>query len=320
MQGRTRFSSRTTASTICAAAAPGAYHAEVPRRLTSSPPPLRGALDHRLDPVLRRELPQRDAAHGRRRDDGHHLVAVTAEHHRGHVLDRHAGLPGDERREAGRVEDSGHPEHALLRPGGDVLGHVAHRVERVGDDDQDRIRAGGDHLLGHGLDDLLVRRHEVVAAHARLPRETRRDHDDLGACRLVVAVRPGHVRLVAEDRGSLVDVQSLALREAFLDVDQHHVGVVAPRELLRAGRADVACPNNGDLGPHDEPPSFSMIASATLARPDRGRVVAGRLHVVGDAPPSAITSAIACSSRSAADGLVEVAKHEHARRASSPSG
>ena len=39
MQGRTRFSSRTIASTICAAAAPGAYQADVPSRLTSSPPP-----------------------------------------------------------------------------------------------------------------------------------------------------------------------------------------------------------------------------------------------------------------------------------------
>ena len=34
-----RFSSRQIASTICAAAAPGAYQAEVPSRFTSSPPP-----------------------------------------------------------------------------------------------------------------------------------------------------------------------------------------------------------------------------------------------------------------------------------------
>ena len=39
MHGSTRFSSSTIESTICAAAAPGAYHAEVPSRLTSSPPP-----------------------------------------------------------------------------------------------------------------------------------------------------------------------------------------------------------------------------------------------------------------------------------------
>ena len=36
-----RFSSSRIASTICAAAAPGAYHADVPSRLTISPPPTR---------------------------------------------------------------------------------------------------------------------------------------------------------------------------------------------------------------------------------------------------------------------------------------
>ena len=41
VQGSTRFWSRQIASTICAAASPGAYQAEVPSRFTISPPPLR---------------------------------------------------------------------------------------------------------------------------------------------------------------------------------------------------------------------------------------------------------------------------------------
>ena len=53
----------------------------------------------------------------------------------------------------------------------------------------------------------------------------------------------------------------------FLDVDEHDVGVVAARELLRAGGADVARADNGDLGPHDGTSSFSMIASATSLVP-----------------------------------------------------
>ena len=50
-----------------------------------------------------------------------------------------AGLPGDERLEAGGVEDARLAEDALLREAGDVLRDVAHRVERVRDDDQDRV-------------------------------------------------------------------------------------------------------------------------------------------------------------------------------------
>ena len=40
MHGSTRCSSSRTALTICAAAAPGAYHADVPSSSTISPPPL----------------------------------------------------------------------------------------------------------------------------------------------------------------------------------------------------------------------------------------------------------------------------------------
>src|SRR5262249_32620029 len=100
---------------------------------------LRGALYHRGDRVLGRELAEGDPADGRGGDDRDHLVAVAAEHHGLDVLDRRAGLPGDEGGEAGRVEDPGHAEDALLRPARDVLRDVAHRVERVRDDDQDRV-------------------------------------------------------------------------------------------------------------------------------------------------------------------------------------
>ena len=102
-------------------------------------------------------------------------------------------------------------------------------------------------LLGDVLDDLLVRLHEVVAAHARRARQAGGDHDDLRAGRLVVPVRAGDVRLVAEHGAHLVDVERLALGEAFLDVDEDDVRVIARREHLRAGRADVPGADDGDL-------------------------------------------------------------------------
>ena len=59
--------------------------------------------------------------------------------------------------------------------------------------------------------------------------------------------RAHDARLVAEHRGGLVDVQRLAFGEAFLDVDERDVAVVASRELLRARRADVPRPDDGYL-------------------------------------------------------------------------
>ena len=56
MQGSTRCSSSMIESTICAAAAPGAYHAEVPSSFDELAAALGRALDHRGDPVVGDEL------------------------------------------------------------------------------------------------------------------------------------------------------------------------------------------------------------------------------------------------------------------------
>ena len=62
VHGSTRFSSSMIESTICAAAAPGAYQAEVPSRSTSSPPPFAVRSTIACDPLVGDELAQRHAA------------------------------------------------------------------------------------------------------------------------------------------------------------------------------------------------------------------------------------------------------------------
>src|SRR5262249_40514252 len=102
------------------------------------------------------------------------------------------------------------------------------------------------------------------------------------AGRLVVAVRADHARLEAEHCAHLVDVQGFPLRQVLDDVDEDDLGVVAARQLQRAGRAHVAAADHGDLAPPLErrqlvptgydvaqtrTPSLSMIASATSLVP-----------------------------------------------------
>src|SRR5439155_1149100 len=82
----------------------------------------------------------------------------------------------------------------------DALLVLAHRVERIGDGGDDRLGRVCDGLLRHRPDALLVRRREFVAAHPRLAWYSGGDHDHVRSCGLVVAVRAGDLRFVAQRR------------------------------------------------------------------------------------------------------------------------
>ena len=107
------------------------------------------------------------------------------------VGDADAELLGDERPEAGRVEHARHAEHPLAGEARRLERDVAHRVERVGHDDEDGVGRVLGRLLHDGPDDPGVLRQEVVAAHARLAGEARGDDDDVapGGVRVVVGAR-----------------------------------------------------------------------------------------------------------------------------------
>ena len=100
---------------------------------------VRGPLLERAHALGGQELGDGHAGDGRVARQRHHRVAVAAEHEGVDVLDRHAHLLRDERPEARGVEDAGHAQDALAREARGLHRDVAHRVERVGDDDQDRV-------------------------------------------------------------------------------------------------------------------------------------------------------------------------------------
>ena len=117
----------------------------------------------------------------RRGEHGDHVVAVAAEHHGAHVLDRDAGLAGQEELKARRVEHAGHADHALFGELGAALELVDHGVERIGDDDEERVRAVFFGVVGDVADDGQVDGDEVVAALPGLARHAGGHDDDVGA-------------------------------------------------------------------------------------------------------------------------------------------
>ncbi len=207
-----------------------------------------GAVDERLDPLGRQQLRERDAGDRAVARQRHHRVAVAAEHEGVRAADGDAELPGDEGPEARRVEHAGHADDALAREAAGLHGHVAHRVERVGDDDQDRVGRDRRGLADDRADDARVLGQQVVAAHARLAGQAGGDDDDVGAGRVGVVVGARDRAVVAHDRRRLGQVERLALGQPLDDVDQDDVGQASLGDALGGGRADVAGADDGDLG------------------------------------------------------------------------
>ena len=115
-----------------------------------------------------------------------------------------------ERAVAGRVEDAGLADDVAGLEAGDLLGALDHRVERVRDDDHDRVLAGAFHVLADVGHDLGVGREQIVAAHAGLAGDAGGDDDDVAADGVVVVSRAGDVAVEADDRRRLQQVERFA--------------------------------------------------------------------------------------------------------------
>ena len=153
-------------------------------------------------------------------------------------LTRHAGLPGEEQLEARRVEDAGHADDLLAAKPVTLLELVDHGVERVRDDDHERVRAVLLQVLGDVADDLQVHR-----------QRSSRDMPGLRGTPAVMMTtsapaqsaqfeRAGDLRVVAEDGAVLLEVERLALGDAFLlgDVEEDDVAELVARARARPAR------------------------------------------------------------------------------------
>ena len=101
--------------------------------------------------------------------------------------------------------------------------------------------------LADRFHDLEVDAEQVVAAHAGLARHAGGDDDHVGARDVGVVVRALVLGVEAVDRRGFGDVETLALRNAFRDVEQDDVA-----EFLQAGEvgeraADLAGADERDL-------------------------------------------------------------------------
>jgi hypothetical protein len=110
-----------------------------------------------------------------------------------------------------------------VRQAGEFAQRPDHRVERVGDADDEGIGAMLLDALTHRLHHAEVDSEQIVAAHARLTRHAGGDNHHIGAGNVGIIVGALDAGVEAFDRAALRQVEGLALRNALGDVEQDDV-------------------------------------------------------------------------------------------------
>ena len=164
---------------------------------------------------------------------------MAAQHEGSDVLDRDLEFLGQEIAEACRIEHAGHTDHLVVRQTRNLAQHPHHRIERIGDADDEGVGRILLDALGDLRDDLGVDADQVVAAHARFARYAGGHDDDVGPGDRFVAVDALIGGVHTLDRGQFGDIQALALGNALDDVEQNHVAQLLEADQVGQRSADV---------------------------------------------------------------------------------
>src|ERR1700733_752513 len=175
---------------------------------------------------------------------------MPTENKSSYILHRYLQLLRNECPKPCRIQHSGHPDHALPRQPSLLECRLRHRIQRVRHDNQNRVRRRRDSLRHHIAHNLEVRIQQIVAAHPRLPRNPRRNHNDIRILRVRIVIGPNDIDIPFLNRHSLQQVQRLALRYTLHHIEQHNVGQFLRCNPVRSRRPNVPCPNNRYLLPH----------------------------------------------------------------------
>ncbi len=172
---------------------------------------------------------------------------MAAEHEGCHVFNRNAELLSQEEAEARAVEHAGHAAHFVVRQFRKLAERPHHRIERIGDDDDERVRRVlGDAFAGR-LHDFEIDAEEIVAAHARLARHAGGDDAHIGPGDAGIIIGALERGILAEHRRRFRDVERLALRQTLGDVEQDDVAQFFARGDMRQRAPDHAGTDEGDF-------------------------------------------------------------------------
>ncbi len=157
------------------------------------------------------------------------------------------------------IQYTRHADDSFTRQAGNFLCHVDHGVERIGNDDDDRVLGVLHDLFGNAFNDIGVDFEQVRAVLARFARNAGSDDDDVGIGGIFVVVGPGDDTVECQQAAGLLQVERFTLRDAFRDIDQHHVSEVFVRGQLSHGGAHLSGADYGNPVPFHRPSPLKMV-------------------------------------------------------------
>ncbi len=159
---------------------------------------------------------------------------MAAENEGRYVFDRYAELFRQETSETRRIQNTGHADHFVRRQTRSALQNANHHIERVGDADHKGVRAIFLDAFADRFHNAGVNADKVVATHARLARNTRRDDYDISTLDSGVGIRALYGSVEPFNRRALRNIQRLALRNTIDDVEQSDVAkILQPRKQCK---------------------------------------------------------------------------------------
>ena len=165
---------------------------------------------------------------------------MSTEYERRYGRYRYVKLFSQERLVSSRVENSRHSDHVRGRESGLFLHEVHHRVERIGDNDNERAWGVLFDTSSDLLDDVGVGLHEIITAHAGLTRKSRGHYTDVSARDIGDIVRSGYLEVETEYRREVREVECLSLRHPINHVKENYVTKVALSAQQSEGSTDLA--------------------------------------------------------------------------------
>ncbi len=222
-----------------------------------------GALHDAVDLFLCRPAHFHQFRHGDASDGGvvdqrHHGIAMATQHKGVHVFDGDVEFLSQEQAEAGAVQHAGHADDLIGGQAASLLQDPDHSVQRVGNANDESVRAVRLDASADRAHDLGVNADQVVAAHARLTGNAGGDNDDIRTLQVGIVVGAAHRAVEAFDRRALRQVQRFALGQAIDDVEHDDVAQFLQADEVSQRAADIAGADESDLvASHDG--SFSQM-------------------------------------------------------------